>query len=139
MLRLKEQRNLENNMGLWIFTTATVLLIPAIMMIFGLAFRNKAPKEINYIFGYRTARSMKTQETWEFAHLLLGKIWFRCGLTLLVISLVLMLLVLGKDQDIIGNFGMIITYVELGVLIVTIIPVEKALKKNFDKDGKRKD
>ena len=37
------------------------LLIPIIMILFGQAFLKKAPKEINYIFGYRTSRSMKTE------------------------------------------------------------------------------
>ena len=119
--------------------TATILLIPAVMIILGAFFRNQAPKDINYVFGYRTARSMKNEETWKFAHSLLGKIWFKCGLVILVISFVLMLFVLEKSEDTVGNFGMIITFAQLGSLLLSIVPVEKALKENFDNDGNRKE
>lgn len=39
----------------------SVLLIPVIMLIFGTIFSKTAPKDINYIFGYRTTRSMKNE------------------------------------------------------------------------------
>ncbi len=117
----------------------SVLLIPVIMLFFGTVFSKTAPKEINYIFGYRTARSMKNEDTWKFAHTLLGKIWTRCGLVMLVFSVVSMLFVFGKSRDITGNIGLVITFAQLLLLLLTIVPVEKALKENFDKDGNRKE
>ena len=55
-------------MGFWIYMLIMDLLIPTVMVLFGRAFLKKAPKEINYVFGYRTSRSMKNRDTWEFAH-----------------------------------------------------------------------
>lgn len=66
-------------MGYWFFMLAMNLLLPAIMIISGGYFMKKAPKEINYIFGYRTNMSMKNKDTWEFAHKYMGKLWFRLG------------------------------------------------------------
>lgn len=126
-------------MGFWVFMLLSVLLIPVIMLIFGTVFSKTAPKDINYIFGYRTARSMKNEDTWKFAHCLLGKIWKRCGLVTLVFSVVPMLFVFGKSKDTIGNVGLVIIYAQLLLLLLTIVPVEKALKENFDKDGNRKE
>ena len=55
-------------MGFWIYMLCMGLLIPAIMLVMGRYFMKSAPKEINYIFGYRTNMSMKNRDTWEFAH-----------------------------------------------------------------------
>lgn len=83
-------------MGFWIYMLLMCLLIPAIMLLFGIRFSKRAPKDINYIFGYRTSRSMKSKESWEFAHKYIGRIWFICGLVLLPLSVIPMLLQLVK-------------------------------------------
>ena len=44
------------------------LMIPLIMIVFGKVFLKNPPKEINLIYGYRTGRSMKNKDTWNFAH-----------------------------------------------------------------------
>lgn len=49
-------------MGYWFFMLAMNLLLPAIMIISGGYFMKKAPKEINYVFGYRTNMSMKNKD-----------------------------------------------------------------------------
>ena len=46
-------------MGFWLFMLAMGLLFPAIMIMFGAVFAKTAPKKINYIFGYRTARYIR--------------------------------------------------------------------------------
>ena len=97
-----------------------------------------SPKEINYIFGYRTNMSMKNKDTWDFAHKYIGKLWFYLGLILVPITVIPMLLVIGGNEDTISMVGSIICIVALVVLIVSIIPTERALKKTFDKDGNRK-
>ena len=97
-----------------------------------------SPKEINYIFGYRTNMSMKNKDTWDFAHKYIGKLWFYLGLILVPITVIPMLLVIGNNEDTISMVGSIICIVALVVLIVSIIPTERALKKTFDKDGNRK-
>lgn len=125
-------------MGFWIFALLTALLIPFIMIFFGIFFKKTAPKKMNYIFGYRTSRSMKNEETWKFAHCYLGKIWFRLGMAALVVSTTVMIFVIGKDKDTVGYTEMAVLYAQLALLIGSIFPVESALKKNFDKDGNKK-
>lgn len=125
-------------MGFWFFMLSTVLLIPAIMIICGIYFTKKAPDNINYLFGYRTNLSMKNDETWRFAHNYIGRIWHKWGWLLLLISVPLLLTVINKDKDTIGTLGSIITTAQLAPIAVSIILTEKALKKNFDKDGNKK-
>ena len=126
-------------MGFWIYMLCMGLLFPAIMLVMGRYFMKTAPKEINYIFGYRTNVSMKNKDTWEFAHKYIGKLWFRFGWILVPITIIPMLFVLGKSEDTIGTVGAIVVAIDLIILISAIFPTEMALKKNFDKDGNRKD
>ena len=115
-----------------------VLLMPITMIVFGRLFSKTAPKEINYTFGYRTKRSMMNDETWRFAHKYIGKLWYICGLIVLPLSVVVMAFVFGKETDTVGTVGGILTVVQMIPLIGTIIPTEKALKRNFDEYGRRR-
>ena len=125
-------------MGFWIFMLAMGLLFPVVMILFGTMFMKSAPKKINYIFGYRTDMSMKNRDTWEFAHKYIGKLWFRFGLLLIPITVIPMLFVIGKTENIVGTVGLIVGFINTIVLIVPIFFTEKALNRTFDKDGKRK-
>ena len=114
-------------MGYWFFMLASDLLIPALMIGFGYLFRKRPPKTVNYLFGYRTTRSMKNQDTWLFAHRYCGRLWFRWGLVLLPFTVLPLLLTIGKPAGTVGAVG-----------TVCIFPTEAALKRTFDKDGNRR-
>lgn len=122
-------------MGFWVFMLVMNIWLPIIMILFGKYFMKKAPKEINVIFGYRTTMSMKNQETWQFAHHYMGRLWYLSGMILLPLSVVLMLPLIGKDKDTIGWLGALICMIQLVALIGEIIPTEIALHKKFDKNG----
>lgn len=124
-------------MWFWIFMLIMNLIIPLSMIGFGKYFLKNTPKEINSVFGYRTTMSMKNRDTWDFAHKYFGKIWYICGLVLLPFSIILMFFVLGQNKDIIGILGIILCFIQIIPLIGSIFPTEKALKKNFDKNGNR--
>lgn len=124
-------------MGFWIFAVIMCLLSPLIMIVFGRMFLKSPPKEINYLFGYRTTMSTKNEDTWEFAHKYCGKIWYYLGLILLPLSVLPLIFVIGKSNDTVGTVTYIICMVNICLLVSSIIPTEIALKKNFDKDGNR--
>ena len=114
------------------------LLVPCTMIGFGRLFLTKAPKNINYLFGYRTSASMKNRATWEFAHRYIGTLWYRLGWLLLVLTLVLMLFFFGKDVNTVGNVSIVLVGIQLIPLVGSIIPTETALKRNFDQFGRKK-
>ena len=127
-------------MGYKLFMFIMLLLIPAVMVGFGAYFMRRAPKKINYVFGYRTARSMKNEDTWKFAHKLIGKIWLVCGTLLLVGGVVFFFVFAsGKDENAASIASLVILGVQLLVLMCSIIPTEIALKKTFDENGNRKE
>ena len=125
-------------MGFWIFMLIMVLLIPLTMIFFGWLLFRKTPKEINYVYGYRTKRSMMNEETWRFANQYFGKAWYLCGLISAPLSVIAIALVFGKGPGTVGTVGGIITMLQLIPLGGAIIPTEIALRKNFDENGKRR-
>lgn len=129
----------EAEMGFWLFMMVMCLLIPISMIGFGKYFSKNAPNKINMFFGYRTSMSMKSRETWEFAHRYFGKLWLKTGWIVLAFSVIPMLFVIGKDESTIETFGVIICCAQIIFLIVPIFPTEIALRKNFDKQGRRKE
>ena len=117
------------------------LLIPLVMIIYGRVFEKKPPKiaRSKFAFGYRTVMSMRNEETWEYAHRFFGKLWFRFGIAVGLISIIVLFFFIGKDKDTVGFAGMIICYVQLIAMLLPVIPTELALRRRFDKYGNRKD
>lgn len=72
------------------------LVLPAIMALIGLYEEKHPPKNINAFLGYRTTRSRRNPEAWEFANRYFGKTLLRCTLWMVlasVIDLILMLVI----------------------------------------------
>jgi putative membrane protein len=117
------------------------LLTPLVMIIYGRVFEKKPPKiaRSKFEFGYRSVMSMKNEETWEYANRFFGKLWFRFGIAVGLISIIVLFFFIGKDKDTIGFAGMIICYVQLAAMLLPAIPTEISLRRRFDKYGNRKD
>ncbi|MBR5816671.1 MAG: SdpI family protein [Anaerotignum sp.] len=126
-------------MNFWIFMLVMAELIPVTMMLFGCVFSYKPPKNINSIYGYRTKRSMKNSQTWEFAHHYCGKVWVLAGIVTSQFSLTCMQLLKTADVDTIGIWGGILVMVQCVILVLTIPITERALRKNFDEYGMKKE
>jgi len=125
-------------MGLEMVILTCNLIIPIIMLFFGVKFRNHSPKNINGIYGYRTSMSMKNNETWEFAHRYCGRLWIRLGFIILIISIIFTLIAFTCDDKVEGIIDLSIVAIQAIAVIVSIFPVEKELKKNFDENGNRR-
>lgn len=125
-------------MWFWWYMFICDLLIPNIMIIFGKMMWKHSPKKINFIVGYRTTRSMKNMDTWKFAHEYCGKIWWKVGWLMFFPSLLVNLPIYYCTDEAIRIFGSIIVTIQCVVLVFSIIPTEKALKKNFKDDGTRR-
>ena len=121
----------------WLIMLLFTMLIPLFMIFFGAVFKNSEPKKINEAFGYRTRRSMKNLDTWIFAHHYIGRLWLRIGLIVLIPTVIAGMFAFGKDADTIGMRAVITEGLQLIPMVISIIMTERALKKTFDKDGKR--
>ena len=123
---------------MWTMMLISCTLIPAMFAVIGLFFSKRAPKNINMLFGYRTDRSMKNRDTWEFAHKYFGRIVGLCGAIMLPIAFLVMLLCIGKGEDTTAIVGTATMTVELIALVLCIVPTERALKREFDDNGNRR-
>lgn len=116
----------------------TTLITPVMMIIIGLIFKHKPPKVINSMTGYRSKLSMKNQDTWDYGNRCIGDLWFKLGIAMAIVSLLLTFLYIGKDKDTQGWILFSFTMIQLTLMLSTIIVVEFKLRKVFDKDGNRK-
>lgn len=125
-------------MGFWFFMFCMALLIPVSMILIGRHYARKAPRTINPLCGYRTARSMQNEDTWVFAHHFFGRLWRKTGWWLLFPSVLVMLPAAGKSETATSLAGGLATCVQLVGMIIPIFFTERALKRTFDERGMRK-
>ncbi|MEY8391013.1 SdpI family protein [Lachnospiraceae bacterium 45-W7] len=121
-------------MYFWIFMLVMDLLIPGSMIVLGWLFLRRPPRNINNIYGYRTARSMKSAEAWRYAHNYFGRLWLRFGIALLIVSVIVMLGIIGRNIDTVGYVGGGLAMLQCVVMMLPIIPTEKELKRRFGEE-----
>ncbi len=119
-------------MKFWISTLVLNLQIPMIMLLVGIRYLKNPAKNINWMHGYRTKRSMKSQETWEFAQRHFGSVCCRWGVGFILLILAAMFSVLGESEKLIGIVGTVLGTAEGMIMIYLLIPTEMALKRKFN-------
>ena len=81
------------------------------------------PKKINGIYGYRTSRSMKSQENWDIAQRFSSRLMLKQGLVMLAIGGLLIALPLTEEVSAVISIALLIVSV-----IVLFVQTEKKLK-----------
>ena len=125
-------------MWYWWFMFCCDILAPLLMITMGRMMWKHCPEEINSIIGYRTKRSMKNLDTWKFAHEYCGRLWWIIGWIILLPSILVQIPFYHGTDNLIGIVGLIICMAQCIIMLLSIIPVEKALKKTFNEDGTRR-
>lgn len=101
----------------------THLIVAPVLLAASLLMKIWPPKKINYIYGYRTPRSMKNQHNWDVANTYGADLMMWAGITNVGVHILSYLFVKGEASLLIA-----IGYY-LGFLVVSIILVEKRLKE----------
>ena len=122
----------------WWLMLSCNLIVSAATIFAGWMMWKHCPQEINRVIGYRTRRSMKNEDTWKFAHDYCGRLWWKIGWIMLVPSAVALIPVFNSSYATIGIVGAVVVTVQCIILIITIFPTERALKKAFSDDGTRR-
>ena len=120
----------------WAFMFLITLLLPLTMLYFGRRFVRRPPPKINQSYGYRTGRSMKSQEAWLFAHRRFGWSWSVLGFLLLPVTAAPMLAVAGDGVPETGRAAAVLVVIQLAVMILSMVLTERTLKKRFDENGR---
>lgn len=125
-------------MWFWWFMLFCNALYSFTMIIGGWFMWKHCPKSINSVCGYRTRRSKMNMDTWKFANENCGKRWWEIGWMMLIPTFVVQIPFYGKSDDSIGILSLILGGIECCILLISILPTEKVLKKTFNNDGIRK-
>ena len=118
---------------MFIFLAICSLLVPLSMILLGYKWKDNPPKDRQGVSGYRTTMSRINDETWKYAHRYWGRINLVLGIILAIVSLFVIIIMRSHS-----NFEMISVYlvfIQLGIMVLTIIPTEFLLNKHFTKQG----
>jgi len=119
-------------MNIWVCMFICNLIVPLMMVVFGIIFIKNPPKKINWIYGYRTKLSMKNEETWKFAHEYCGMLWEKIGTIIGIITVIAMLLIKEYSNNMIEMIGMVICMIQCAIIVSTAFFVEKKLRDKFE-------
>ncbi len=110
-----------------IFTAC--MIVPVIVLAVALVSKFKPNQEINSTFGYRTQKSMSSQENWDKAQELSTKYLLIAGIVLTIISLIAGLVIVNKfEMPLLIVAYAILTVVQIVVIVLSIPFVESQLK-----------
>lgn len=114
--------------GMFLFLFCMSILTPVSTVVVGMVMRKHPARDRNWVTGYRSSRSMKSQEAWNHAQKYCAGIWVKEGVAATVISAAVMLGCYRGDYETV-SVGVIA--VQLVCLCLSVIPVELELRKRF--------
>ena len=112
----------------WVFflsATAPGLVLTIISWIY----KVHPPKSINYLYGYRTRRSMRNQETWDFGNIIGAKMMLWVGISTFIAGVIAYFITPPWAMGI-STFFLIVA------IFAGIFWCERQLRINFDKNGR---
>ena len=113
-------------------TFTYVLSVNGLLFLMSIIFYFFPPKKINYIYGYRTNRTMLNDDIWNFAYSLFCVTLLKySGVALLVMILMIFI------NEPLMNSWLPMAFM-IFTLLIAIISVEKKLNEEFDNEGNRK-
>lgn len=114
------------------------LIIPAVMLFGGYMMKTCPPRSISRWVGFRTALSMKNTDTWAFAHVCCGMVWWKTGWISLALSVLVQLPFAKAGEETLGMLALMMVLAQFIVLLGTVVYVQKELKRTFDECGRRR-
>lgn len=126
-------------MGYWWLMFICSVLLPLPIIFGGRMMWKHCPQKNNSVIGYCTSRSRKNLDTWKFANKHCGKLWWRVGWCMLILSVLAQLLVVDSSESLVYAVGVVVITIQVIILVVSIFLVEKALRNTFKKNGTRKE
>ena len=102
------------------------------LALFGVIYATYPPKKINYLYGYRTRRTMANQKVWDYANKIGARMIIQVGLLSAAIGAVVYWIYPNHYAILIVSIVIIVG------IILGMIVCETDLNKHFDKLGNPK-
>ena len=112
----------------WIFG---FFAIPAVLLLGGYLMANHPTQRSNALCGYRTERSLQSEESWYFAQNYCGQLWLKVGGVLLIPSFLSLALLRNQGEHALSIAMLVLIAAQMLALFLSIAKVESALKTNF--------
>ncbi|MDR6301096.1 SdpI family protein [Mesonia maritima] len=110
------------------FLLGPLFLSGVVFAVVGFIMYKFPPKEINSLYGYRTRKSMESQEKWDFSQRYSAVLMIKVGLIFCGISLLKIFIELSMETILIAEIFILL----LGVGLLLYL-TEKAIKDKFGK------
>jgi uncharacterized membrane protein len=102
------------------------LFLGIVFLLLGMILYFFPPKKINFLYGYKTNNSMKSQQNWDFAQRFSSIKMMQCGIASILIYFTEKLFNLDNSAKTILDFSVL-----LACIFYIIFFTEKALKSKF--------
>ena len=115
-----------------------VLVGPIALLVLGLGYLLAAPREANYIFGYRCTFGMGSVEAWRYTQRLAGLIWSVLGLVLTLVMFPLTGKFAGQDVNAVLGLGVKYLLWEAGLAALSCLVINTLVMVRFTYSGDRR-
>ncbi len=121
-----------------LFARIAILIVPALLLTFGLLYFFKPVNEANHIFGYRTYFGMGSVEAWRFAQRFAGFIYMILGGVMTFAMLIVSIVLIGKDTITLLTIAAICLVIEAILTGLAVLGINIYLAVLYDRDGYRR-
>lgn len=101
------------------------------LVIGGLGMKSRALSADDRSLGYKSARSLASQDAWTYANQTCGKLWASIGAGALLLTILLLLTV--NTGGLGAAVQAVLLVLQAAGMIISLAAVESQLKKRFDK------
>lgn len=115
-----------------------ILVIPVLLLIFGLLYFFKPIKEANHIFGYRAYFGMGSVEAWRFAQRFAGFIYMILGGVMTLAMVIVSIVLIWKDTFTLLTVSAICLIIELVLTGIAVLAINIYLAVRYDRYGYRR-
>ncbi len=115
-----------------------ILVIPVLLLIFGLLYFFKPIKEANHIFGYRAYFGMGSVDAWRFAQRFAGFIYMILGGVMTLAMVIVSIVLIWKDTFTLLTACAICLIIELVLTGIAVLAINIYLAVRYDRYGYRR-
>jgi uncharacterized membrane protein len=110
-------------------TVVALVVVCGLALLMGWVTKYRPPRQINWLYGYRTTRSMRTPAAWQEANTYFARYFWRLSLALPPLAVAVYLLVDG-----VRALQVVLACWVLG-MVIGAVRTERRLKRLFDDNG----
>ncbi len=116
----------------------SVMIGPLILLVLGLIYLFKAPREANHRFGFRTYFGMGSVDAWRYTQRFAGLVFAGLGILLTLIMGIICLTLGGKDTLQVLDKAVVCLIWEVALTAVAWLAITLHITVRYDKDGNRR-